>query len=116
MSREIVEIIRNAVAKEATLPNRPLETSLTIAEFAAPEIERLLAEAREKVREMCYKAICPHCAKGNKPLGAGMVWLHFLEKREGNTTESWSEDCKANPIRQLDLTKDLAASSREEKG
>ncbi len=61
-----------------------------VAEGVAPHVERLLADEQEKVREMCCKAICPHCATG-------------LEL-----------SCRAHAIRQLDLTKDLAPSSTEE--
>ena len=78
-----------------------------------PEIERLLADEREKVREMCCKVMCVRCAEGNKPFGSGTTWQHslyaFREKREWK--ETWFENCEAAPVRQLDLT---APSSTEE--
>ena len=88
-----------------------------VAELIAPEVERLLAAERERVRRMCCRVMCFRCAEGNKPFDNGTTWLHLLEKKVSSTTkESWNEDCEAAAIRQLDLTKDLAPSREEEEG
>ncbi|KKK53457.1 hypothetical protein LCGC14_3094610 [marine sediment metagenome] len=72
---------------------------------------------REKVREACCRAACMRCYEGNKPFFNGTNWMHTLERKPSlRTTETWNEKCSATPVHQLDLTQDLAASSREEGG
>ena len=77
-----------------------------IVKWLVPEIECLLAAEREKVREMCARAMCFRCAEGNKPFNTGStIWLHALRKKlDNSTTEHWNEACAADAIRQLDLT------------
>ena len=79
-----------------------------------PEIERLLADERERVREDCCRATCMFC-RGEVSEVPALVerdgrgqWQHRCE--DGTTCI-----CCAHHIRQLDLTKDLAASNREER-
>ena len=64
-----------------------------VAEGVATHVERLLAQERERVREMCATAV-------NRIYGGDDGWNYALVKA-----------CKA--IRQLDLTKDLAPSTEE---
>lgn len=68
------------------------------------EIERLLADEWEKVREMCAVVAdeFPYSVHGTKK---------GTRKQECITNQHI-----ADAIRQLDLTKDLAASSREKGG
>lgn len=95
MSREILS--SETVERFAEL----IWTSLTvgrsdadkIAATIAPEIERLLAQEREKVRELCSAAL-------RKIEGGGDGWNFAIARAE-------------MIIRHLDLTKELAPSSRE---
>ena len=77
-------------------------------DWGAKEIERLLADERERVREMCAKHVeaagchCPHSS----------IWSSEKWDRRHSTT---CQVTLALEIRQLDLTKDLAPSMEEEK-
>jgi len=77
--------------------------------LAQREIERLLAQEREKVRKMCAGAACWLCDEGTPLHKDG---IHHKAK-DGRATFSM---CASTKIRQLDLTKDLASCSREEGG
>ena len=83
------------------------------AEFVGPLVE-LIKQARAEVLAACAKVTCFRCAEGNKPCDNGTTWLHFLEKKVGNVTESWNEECEAAPIRSLQpAAKDLEELLRE---
>ena len=58
MSREIIEVLSNAVPgyHEATCPHPEQACTCSMkpqVELMAPAVERLLADEREKVRDMC---------------------------------------------------------------
>jgi len=89
MSREEIQ---NILIRLTDVTGYAFQDSQAAAAFqtAINEIKRLLAQEREKVREKCIAGI---------------------EQMEGHY-DTWQEAIVC--IRQLDLTKDLAASSREE--
>ncbi len=69
---------------------------------------------RERVREMCCQAFCSYCKEDNKNLFTGVDgFLMHRIKYEGTDV---SDVCAAAPIRQLDLTKDLAPSTGKPNG
>ncbi len=118
MRRELVEILAPLFHKHFPAHANSIELNeecttvcpyeISAAEKFAPEIERLLAQEREKVREMC--------------LGTLRNLRRLLKdiSSEGEETfricgEKSSALYKAEKeIRQLDLTKDLADRSTEE--
>ena len=71
-----------------------------VAEGVATHVERLLAQEREKVREMCVKAVKELWREGEE-----------MDERQRGYIRAVRDS--TSTIRQLDLTKDLAASSRE---
>jgi len=82
--------------------------------LAGDEVREQVKQARAEVLAACAKVTCFRCAEGNKPCDNGTTWLHFLEKKVGNVTESWNEECEAAPIRSLQpAAKALEALLRE---
>ncbi|KKL05759.1 hypothetical protein LCGC14_2602840, partial [marine sediment metagenome] len=69
--------------------------------WGAEEIERLLAGEREKVREMCVKAVKEMWREDEE-----------MDERERGYIRAVRDGMRK--IRQLDLTKDLAPSSTDE--
>ena len=67
---------------------------------------------RERVREMCVAAACPACKEG-LPLEKDSNGNEFHVAQVGEDDYEQAH-CYSEAIRQLDLTKDLAASNRKE--
>lgn len=112
MSREIiVEALRTAAEKARYQSHQGLGmrgfADYHIKAFvctAAPEIERFLADEREKVREMCARRALKYMATYPKSARADICSLSHIAAGA------------AKAIRQLDLTKDLAPTTDEGKG
>ncbi|KKM63573.1 hypothetical protein LCGC14_1510180 [marine sediment metagenome] len=87
--------------------------------WGAEEIERLLADEREKVREMCCSLRCGNCEANHELFTVDGHYFHRVPVYgEDNKTvvKTRSGLCLADAVRQLDLTKELAGSSAEEGG
>ena len=130
MSQELVERLTNILARFALwmgaddVAHGPLtlteNAALYVKQHIAPEIKRLLADERERVRDLCAFEACQICWNSRAhPDEHGPA---YLETKSGPHKGHWIHKlifgkrdfpcrCRADHLRQLDLT---APSSTEE--